>query len=35
VDDRSYAVYFSSRPDDTPKATLDVLNASIDGLVYA
>ena len=34
VEDGSYAVYFSSRPDDTPKATLDVLNASIDGLVY-
>ncbi|HEY5786543.1 MAG TPA: hypothetical protein VIT65_17380 [Microlunatus sp.] len=34
VDDGDYAVYFSSRPDDTPKATLDVLNASIDGLSY-
>ena len=34
LDDGDYAVYFSSRPDDTPKATLDVLNASIDGLVY-
>lgn len=34
VDDGDYAVYFSSRPDDTPKATLEVLNASIDGLSY-
>jgi hypothetical protein len=34
LDDGDYAVYFSSRPDDTPKTTLDVLNASIDGLIY-
>ena len=34
LDDGDYAVYFSSRPDDTPKATLDVVNASVNGLSY-
>ena len=34
LDDGDYAVYFSSRPDDTPKGTLEALNASIDGLIY-
>lgn len=34
VGDGDFAAYVSSRPDDTPEATLDVLNASIDGLSY-
>ncbi|HEY5979278.1 MAG TPA: hypothetical protein VIT41_06545 [Microlunatus sp.] len=34
VEDGDFAVYLSSRPDDTPEATLGVLNASIDGLSY-
>ena len=34
LDDGSYAVYFSSRPNDTPKTTLDVLNESINTLSY-
>ena len=34
LDDGGYAVYFSSRPNDTPKTTLDVLNASINTLSY-
>ena len=34
LDDGGYAIYFSSRPNDTPKTTLDVLNASINTLSY-
>ena len=34
VEDGGYAVYFSSRPNDTPQATLDVLNRSISTLRY-
>ena len=34
LDDGSYAIYFSSRPNDTPKTTLDVLNESINTLSY-
>lgn len=34
LDDGGYAAYFSSRPDDTPKTTLDTLNKSINSLYY-
>jgi hypothetical protein len=34
LDDGGYAIYFSSRPNDTPKATLDVLNRSVNSLFY-
>jgi hypothetical protein len=34
LEDGGYAVYFSSRPDDTPETTLDVLNASVNALSY-
>jgi hypothetical protein len=34
LDDGGYALYFSSRPNDTPQATLDTLNASIGSLRY-
>ena len=34
LEDGGYAVYFSSRPDDTPEPTLDVLNASVNALSY-
>lgn len=34
LDDGSYAVYFSSRPNDTPKSTLKVLDASIGTIGY-
>lgn len=34
LEDGGYAAFFSSRPDDTPKSTLDVLNASLAGLRY-
>lgn len=34
LDDGGYAIYFSSRPNDTPKPTLDVLNQSINSLYY-
>lgn len=34
LEDGSYAVYFSSRPNDTPKSTLGVLDASIGTIGY-
>lgn len=34
LDDGGYAVYFSSRPNDTPQTTLDVLDESINTLSY-
>lgn len=34
TDDEAYAIYFSSRPNDTPKSTLEVLDASISTLGY-
>jgi hypothetical protein len=34
IEGGGYAVYFSSRPNDTPEATLDVLNRSINTLRY-
>ena len=34
VEDGGYAVYFSSRPSDTPQQTLDVLDRSITSLRY-
>jgi hypothetical protein len=34
LDDGSFAAYFSSRPDDTPKATIATLNESINSLYF-
>ncbi|MFT4167202.1 MAG: hypothetical protein QM650_18355 [Microlunatus sp.] len=34
LDDESYAIYFSSRPNDTPKSTLNVLDDSIGAIGY-
>lgn len=34
TDDEAYSLYFSSRPNDTPKATLEVLDTSIGTLGY-
>lgn len=34
LDDGAYSLYFSSRPNDTPKSTLEVLDASIGTLGY-
>ena len=35
AEDGSFVIYFSSRPDDTPKSVLDPLNASINSLGIA
>lgn len=34
LDDDEYAIYFTSRPDDTPKSTLDKLNYSLGTIRY-